>query len=132
MSDLCPITNAPCTKAKVILILEGGILCCKECDAFTQILSVNKPPIVSCTNCGSTPMSIAKTQKIGCPHCYTDMKSFVEPLVGKVQEGTSIHVGKQPGSKPIKALEEEMALAVSEQRYEDAAKIRDKINSLKS
>jgi len=95
---------------------------------------------VPCPICGHTLKDVAETGRIGCPHCYTFFKHQLSPLLQKVQEGASHHVGKHPKPKldsskiiqnSIDSLQKKMDLAVKEERYEDAALIRDQIAALR-
>ena len=108
-----------------------------------------------CSECGCTPMSFKETGRLGCPNCYKDLKLLVNAIVESSQKGMT-HTGKHPYSsessdeqktdmdasncairktkKKIKEqkdndLQNQLALAVKEERYEDAARIRDKIKA---
>lgn len=95
-----------------------------------------------CTNCGSSFNDIINTGRVGCANCYDKFEDKLGPSIEKLH-GRTKHVGKsvtyteeaeQPVNETPKSKEEELKdelkRAVQEQRFEDAAVIRDKINEL--
>lgn len=95
---------------------------------------------VPCPVCGQSLQDVVKTGRIGCPNCYSFFKYHLAPLMAKVQDGAMTHQGKHPKPKhdPMKmyqnsleALQKKMDKAVKEERYEDAALIRDQIAIVK-
>ena len=87
---------------------------------------------------------------MGCPECYETFETRLDPILKRIQ-GANRHTGrigkinqnkntdkKQNNTENTKTentkiakLEEELKQAVKEERYEDAAKIRDEINKNK-
>ena len=108
---------------------------------------------ITCKNCGSTFENIMNTGKVGCKDCYSVFEDRLDPILKKLQ-GANRHVGrigkmidnkidsqnrnKENPNKEGKKLEEnkleklqkELKEAIKEERYEDAAKIRDEIKKL--
>ena len=92
----------------------------------------------SCPMCGTTLREISRTGKVGCPECYHKFSEALIPSIQKIHGRTS-HTGKVPRSAGIQLrlqsrigeLQEKLKQAVAEQRYEDAASLRDEITSLK-
>lgn len=100
-----------------------------------------------CETCGSSFNDIVKGGHIGCSDCYEKFADRLEPSIRKIH-GKSKHIGKfvtydeQPQpikkqkekavNKPnqIDVLNQQLENAVKEQRFEDAAIIRDKIKDL--
>lgn len=103
-----------------------------------------------CTYCGSSFNDIINSGKVGCAHCYDRFDDRLAPSIEKLH-GRTKHVGKhvtyteepdkkdkQPDSKDNKAseiseedkLKAELQTAIKEQRFEDAAVIRDQIKNL--
>lgn len=92
-----------------------------------------------CEYCGSTFNDIVKSGKVGCAHCYTKFEDKLEPSIIKIHGKTS-HVGKnvsyteipekEDKKDEVKSLKEDLKRAVKEQRFEDAAVLRDKIKEL--
>lgn len=89
-----------------------------------------------CPQCGLDLHSLLTEARIGCDQCYTHFHDFIRAMVQRVQDNSTKHEGKRPKSQAQKLdlakLEREMAAAIKDERYEDAAVIRDQIKSLKS
>ena len=91
-----------------------------------------------CPVCGSTFSDIAETGKVGCAECYKTFYSSLLPYLKRVH-GTVKHIGKIPNSAPlavtpqeetVETLRMELNRLVSEERFEEAAVVRDKIKKL--
>ena len=94
-----------------------------------------------CTYCGSSFNDIINSGKVGCANCYDKFEDKLSPSIEKLH-GKTKHIGKsvtytEETEKAPEAeiseeekLKEELKKAVQEQRFEDAAVIRDKINAL--
>ena len=104
---------------------------------------LNEVKELKCENCGYTFQNIANTGKLGCANCYDIFESKLDPIIRKIQ-GANQHTGRtgkilenkiieQPKNEGEKAeskieqLQKELKKAIKEERYEDAAKIRDEI-----
>ena len=96
-------------------------------------------PSAKCDLCGMTQAQFIKTGKPGCSNCYTVFQDLLlRPL--KQIHGSTRHTGKIPAraGKSIKTadrieqLQTKLNRAVMEQNFEEAAKLRDKINELKA
>lgn len=92
----------------------------------------------SCQCCGTSFANIAETGKVGCAECY---KVFDEELYVYLKRihGSVKHNGKTPGSKDlvvakttdrISELKIKLAGLVAEEKYEEAAVVRDQIKKL--
>lgn len=100
-----------------------------------QNQSINKG--LSCSCCGTTFAEFKKTGFAGCDKCYDVFAKDVENILSKIQPAT-VHKGKIAGpegeeirrSNEIKELKDKLRSAIVDERYEDAAKIRDKIKEL--
>jgi protein arginine kinase activator len=90
----------------------------------------------SCPSCHMTRADFKKTGRLGCPDCYTHFAEGLAPLLDAVQRGSQ-HVGKIPSRESVRvqktaemsALQRELDKAIAEERYEDAAALRDRIKS---
>ena len=91
-----------------------------------------------CPVCGLTLEEFKESGFLGCSECYRTFKEEIKPYLLNIH-GSIKHVGKKKGEKyvalspiekEIKRLKRELEVAVEEERYEDAAKIRDKIKEL--
>lgn len=92
-----------------------------------------------CPSCGSSFNDIVNSGKVGCADCYTKFSDRLSPSIEKLH-GKVKHVGKQvtyseepeqavvdDSASKIEQLKTDLKLAIQEQRFEDAAVIRDKI-----
>ena len=103
-----------------------------------------------CNTCSTTYNEFANTGLFGCMDCYDVFSDRLDPILNNIQ-GSNRHVGrkakrldktivknmeakqkelkKEKSNKKddTKSLEEQLKLAIKEERYEDAAKIRDEI-----
>ena len=91
-----------------------------------------------CPVCGVTFADIAKTGKVGCAECYKTFATDLLPYLKRVH-GSTTHVGVVPNKAPImvvdsketvESLRMELNRLVSEERYEEAAVVRDKIKEM--
>lgn len=111
---------------------------------------------LTCPGCGLTFDDFVKHGKFGCKECYTTFEERLDSIL-KNLHGTSKHVGRKPSNileakkinneekEEVKAKTEEvkeeskldklnkdLKLAIKEERYEDAAKIRDEIKDIEN
>lgn len=94
---------------------------------------------LSCPECGMTLDTFREKGELGCPDCYEAFREQLRPLFEKTQEGTA-HRGKNPADKEkpqdsgeppeLKALKEKLNALVTEEKYEEAARVRDQIRDL--
>lgn len=92
-----------------------------------------------CQICGFSQADFKKTGRLGCATCWETFEAGLLSLVRQMHKGDR-HVGKVPTkaahtlvlSHKIKELTEELEKAVREEKYEDAAGLRDQIRSLES
>jgi len=100
-----------------------------------------------CSICGSGFIEYKRDGKLGCPECYNNLSEFLEPVLSGFH-GEKSFIGKSPvynehpvitgkvfkneKIEAVKAsdLQAELDLAVNEERYEDAAVLRDRIRDL--
>lgn len=110
--------------------------------SFSDLLGFEQVENVICPVCKTTLREFKSTGKLGCPNCY---EMFREEIAGVLKRIAPFESHKQETiktqkSKPqklskeeqIKALRDEMKHAVSEEKYEDAAKIKKQISKLES
>lgn len=114
---------------------------------------------IVCDACGFTASQLKKIGRMGCPECYAAFRDGLDGLLRNMHKGTR-HVGKRPSHlsaiapqilprqrattlkdapppAPVPApppdiakLRAELDLAVKEERYEDAAKLKSEIENL--
>ncbi len=105
--------------------------------------------IERCETCGSTFNDIVKSGKVGCANCYSKFSDKLEPSIVKLH-GKASHIGKnisytevedepevntsadsaEPRGNDLHSLKKELKQAIKEQRFEDAAVLRDKIKEI--
>jgi protein arginine kinase activator len=101
---------------------------------------IGPPPRVQelrCPHCGLPFSQFAATGRLGCPRCYEAFRGEITPVLQRVQAGLK-HTGKAPlrraGSlrrqREVDRLREELSRAIAEERYEQAAVLRDRIRQL--
>lgn len=93
---------------------------------------------IKCSVCGCSFSDIAKSGKVGCSQCYTTFYDKLLPYLKRVH-GSTKHAGKVPTGEPftvkpkietIEELRNELSRIVAEEKYEQAAVIRDKIKEM--
>ncbi len=97
-----------------------------------------------CQTCGSSFNDIVNSGHIGCSDCYEKFADRLEPSVRKIH-GKTKHIGKfisydekeeqnkteqKADTNHLDTLKEQLKTAIKEQRFEDAAVLRDKIKEL--
>ena len=90
-----------------------------------------------CASCGMTYSEFNRLGKFGCPDCYTAFQEEITPLVRRIH-GHTKHVGKVPNrgtgvfrtANQIKRLRQHLKKLVADERYEEAATVRDEIRAL--
>lgn len=94
----------------------------------------------SCPRCHMRPADFKKTGRLGCPDCYEAFAVELGPLI-KGMHRSERHVGKAPGGIPaapasagedLAALQKALEKAVAGERYEEAARLRDRIQAARA
>ena len=88
-----------------------------------------------CPNCGYTLAQFQKEGTLGCPGDYEVFEKMLGPLIEKAHNGNTTHRGKVPSSTPADTkekmellnLKQQLNVAVQNEDYELAAKLRDQI-----
>jgi len=91
-------------------------------------------PTTQCDHCGLTFHQFAQLGRFGCPHCYEAFAEGLSPLLRKVQSSDQ-HSGKVPrrrggaitAKRELGRLRDEMRQRIAEERFEEAAQLRDRI-----
>ena len=101
---------------------------------------------LQCKSCGYTFDDILNTGKFGCANCYDTFEDRLDSIIRKIQ-GSNQHVGRLGGATEhsinsksiprakkveskkdkVDVLKDDLKKAIKEERYEDAAKLRDEI-----
>ena len=90
---------------------------------------------ITCPHCGFTLDQFAKEAVLGCPYDYDVFEKSLLPLIEKAHNGKATHCGKVPSKTSDDAkkqielctLRQQLQVAVKNEDYELAAKLRDKI-----
>lgn len=103
---------------------------------------------LKCDNCNMTYDEFINKGKFGCPNCYDVFSKRIDSILRRIH-GSSEYLGRKTIDNEAKKekikttnkkdtkkdeeekLQEELKKAIEEERYEDAAILRDKINNLK-
>ena len=84
----------------------------------------------SCPDCHMQRSDFKKSNRLGCPSCYEVFTFELRPLIEAMHKGDK-HVGKIPENQRLCAemakLQAELDKAVSDQNFEEAARLRDLI-----
>lgn len=106
---------------------------------------LNEVKQIKCNSCESTFEDIINTGRYGCANCYDVFEDKMDPILKKLQ-GANRHTGRigkisdndvkfekneenknNKSKNKLEQLQKELKQAIKEERYEDAAKIRDEI-----
>lgn len=111
---------------------------------------------IKCTKCGLTWDDFLHTGNLGCSNCYDEFQARIDPILRSLQ-GATAHIGrlgdviegndikqnldekeninsneKAKNINKVDELKEELKQAIKEERYEEAAKLRDEIKNLEN
>ena len=109
--------------------------------SFSNFLGLEAVDGVSCPVCKTTLREFKTTSKLGCVNCYETFKDEVNKIIQRIapfekhkqiQIKETKQTKKQTKEEKILSLKAEMAEAVKEERYEDAAKIKKQIQKLEA
>lgn len=92
-----------------------------------------------CPLCGSTFEDLAMEGKVGCAKCYETFARELESTISQLH-GNAVHCGRGPKGfsekrdreEKIASLKAGLKKAIDEQKFEDAAKLRDEIKELEA
>ena len=87
--------------------------------------------------CGIKFVEFRNSGRLGCPHDYQEFREELTPLLENIH-GDTRHAGKTPRRQPqarqnqseLTRLRRQLQNAVSQEAYEEAAKLRDQIRTL--
>lgn len=90
-----------------------------------------------CKNCGLTFEEFKNIGKLGCYECYNTFNEKLTPILKRLH-GSASHVGKLPKTNGVQVkeklkleeLKDQLIIAIKNEEYEKAAKIRDEIRHL--
>lgn len=93
--------------------------------------------VKSCPVCKTTFNEFKKTGLLGCDRCYEEFKNIIEITLSQIQPSTT-HKGKLSGEmgekihreNELNEMKEQLKRAILDEKYEEAAVLRDKIKIL--
>lgn len=100
-------------------------------------VETDAPAGARCPQCGITFLEFRNHGRFGCPHDYDAFKADLMPLLESVH-GDVRHAGKAPHRAPrakttqaeLIQLRQRLQALVTEENYEEAARVRDRIKEL--
>jgi protein arginine kinase activator len=103
----------------------------------TQQIEHGGQPAQKCPVCGFTQVDFKKTGRLGCSACYDTFADALANLLKGMHKGLR-HTGRMPAklsrrfamADRVKSLETDLKKAVKNEKYEDAARLRDEIQKL--
>lgn len=95
------------------------------------------PGPARCIRCGYPFHQFQQTSMLGCAECYASFAPQLEVILRRSQGGSVQHGGKTPARiagaldqrRAIETLRANLETAIKEQRFEDAARLRDEIRA---
>ena len=93
---------------------------------------------LTCDICGMTFAEFRSNGMLGCPNDYTAFAESLEPLISQWQDGATRHIGKIPKNADelqvrdaaMLRLRAQLRQAVTNEDYEEAASLRDRIRRM--
>jgi len=93
----------------------------------------------TCPVCKSTYEDFRKRGRFGCSECYETFSAEILTLISNIQ-GSLQHKGKTPHTdskqmqnvRRVAQLRRDLERAVAEERFEDAARLRDEITEIEA
>ncbi len=106
-------------------------------DTASASSNSDDPVSKQCETCGLKFVEFRNTGRLGCPHDYDAFREELLPLLESIH-GDVKHQGKQPRRLPkarselaeLTQLRKQLAKAVTDEAYEEAARVRDRIREL--
>ena len=91
----------------------------------------------TCPSCGFTYQKFLKIGKFGCAQCYDTFRTQLPPVLKRLQADVK-HVGKIQTEekqtlnyqKQIESIRQQMQRAIAEERFEEAARLRDEVRAI--
>ena len=94
---------------------------------------------IVCDVCGRSWSEFRAKGRLGCPHDYSAFRERLDPLIADMHGSGAHHVGKRPCGdnrrrdlwRERRETEEKLREAVRGEKYEEAARLRDRLQRLK-
>lgn len=108
----------------------------KMLDKFVKIgAGLQEAAQRQCPHCGITFGEFRAQGLLGCSHDYEVFAELLLPLIERAHDGGIQHTGKHPGQSDdvshrrsqLRRIKRELDEAIAEERYEEAARLRDEL-----
>jgi len=127
-----------CAEERGITDPDGFSLASMLGDKEDQVKVPEIQLIPECDECGFSLEDLKKVGRLGCSSCYSAFNSEISAMLDSMHRGV-IHLGKRPEGmicevlqqEKIDSVEQALQLAIENEDFELAAKLRDELNSLK-
>ncbi len=107
----------------------------------TPKISTNDEVVINlseCKSCGFTLDDLRKIGRLGCSDCYSQFGAEIKSMLKNMHKGSK-HKGKMPvgmiaamkARRKLRDLEASLEVAIAEENYEAAAKLRDELTAIK-
>lgn len=93
----------------------------------------------ACPHCHLRRADFKKTGRLGCPACYDSFHDELEPILKAIHRSEQ-HKGKVPVRErervrhtvEVESLQQQLETAIAKEHFEEAAKLRDAIQDIRS
>jgi protein arginine kinase activator len=157
LCQICNLREATLFITRTVNGQKSQLAVCRQCAAESGIVKIDlnnllaglaafshpadekeSEEVVACPSCGMTLEEFNQTGRMGCSRCYQTFAEPMEQLFSRIH-GHVRHTGKRPGhmAAEVQLLEPvpdtlqrlitELANAIREEAYEQAAELRDRI-----
>ena len=156
---LCDLCKKNAATVRVIAMVDGTKIersLCAQCvaqqrqqmriEGVQSVLSAilgeasrtpQRHPYLTCSACGTEFDEFVKTNRLGCPTCYRDFRTQLEPLLQRLH-GHTQHIGRVPkhggdvpsSSKQAEHLRRQLETAIAMEEFEQAALLRDELRAM--
>jgi len=100
---------------------------------------LEKETQIRCSTCGLSYAEFRRSGKLGCGDCYSSFASRIDPLLRRIH-GSTRHEGKvirKTGARAemkreLADLQKQLDAAVRDEKFEDAASLRDKMKVIQT
>ncbi len=143
LCEICGVREAEFAVVQRIGGKSKRIWVCSKCALSVGVkeqLGDERPQVVvrqdldyPCPVCGWTLKDLLDTSMLGCPHCYDAFAQEVKTIIEHIhrvrlwEDDESISLQRR-----LSVLEWQLKRAVEEERFEDAASLRDMIKKLRA
>ena len=130
--------------SEILYNLSSQMMNSGNSSAKEQELPITDPallaqPLVVCGKCAWDTSKFRETGRLGCAQCYSAFEPILRNAIRSMHKG-GVHVGKHPDAvegtnaeiaTKVMSLQKELEQHVTKEEYEEAAKLRDRINKLR-